>query len=116
VPLITAMAHRLHGDISTELAAYTRKVTIAWSVFFAVQLALSVSLFCLAPLTFWSFFVNILDIPLVVLMFAAEYMVRLRCLSDPPRHSLATIVNMITASIPDKHKRPLARGTAEAEQ
>jgi hypothetical protein len=116
VPLITAMAYRLHGDISTELAAYTRNVTIAWSIFFAVQLTLSVSLFCLAPLTLWSFFVNILDIPLVVLMFATEYMVRLCCLRDPPRHSLAMIVDMVAASIPDKRKRPLARGAAEAEQ
>jgi uncharacterized membrane protein len=52
-------------------------------------------LFCFAPLVIWSFFVNILDLPLVVAMFAAEYAVRLRCLRDPPRHSLAAIVNMI---------------------
>lgn len=115
VPLITAMERRLQGDISTELAAYTRNVTLAWSVFFAVQLSLSVFLFCLAPLRWWSFFVNILDLPLVALMFAAEYMVRLRCLRDPPRHSLATIVSMVRATIPDKRKRPLARGAAEAE-
>jgi uncharacterized membrane protein len=115
VPLITAMERRLHGDISAELAAYTRNVTLAWSVFFAVQLGLSVFLFCLAPLRWWSFFVNILDLPLVALVFAAEYMVRLRCLSDPPRHSLATIVSMVRATIPDKRKRPLARGAAEAE-
>jgi len=115
VPLITAMAHRLDGNISAELAAYTRNVTLAWSVFFAVQLSLSVFLFCLAPLKLWSFFVNILDLPMVALMFGAEYMVRLRCLSDPPRHSLATIVSMIATSVPDKRKRPLVRGTAEAE-
>ena len=116
VPLITAMARRLQDNVSDELAAYTRNVTLAWSVFFAVQLSLSVSLFCLAPLRWWSFFVNILDIPLVALMFATEYMVRLRCLRDPPRHSLAMIVNMITTAIPDKRKRPSARGAAEAEQ
>jgi hypothetical protein len=28
-------------------------------------------------------------------MFAAEYAVRLRCLSDPPRHSLGEIMRMI---------------------
>ena len=115
VPLITAMAHRLDGNISAELAAYTRNVTLAWSVFFAVQLSLSVFLFCLAPLKLWSFFVNILDLPMVALMFAAEYTVRLCCLRDPPRHSLATIISMIATSIPDKRKHPLMRGTAEAE-
>jgi len=94
-PLITAMAYRLHGPLSEEMIRYTRGVTIAWSLFFAAQLLTSVSLFCLAPLTAWSVFVNLLDIPLVVTMFAAEYAVRLRVLRHPPRHSLAMIVEMV---------------------
>jgi hypothetical protein len=106
-PLITVIARRMHG-LTPELTAYTRKVTIAWSLFFAAQLTLSLMLFCFAPLTIWSFFVNILDIPMVVLMFAAEYAVRLRCLSDPPRHSLAAIIAMVTQFFPDSHAPALA--------
>ena len=94
-PLITMLARRMHGDLSGELKLYTRRVTLAWSCFFATQLSLSIALFCFAPLVVWSFFVNILDIPLVALMFAAEYAVRLRCLKNPPRHSIAAILNMI---------------------
>lgn len=93
-PLITAMARRLHG-LTPEMARYTRKVTIAWSLFFAMQLTLSVVLFCFAPLTVWSFFVNILDMPMVALFFAAEIAVRRRCLPDAPRHSLAAIWAMM---------------------
>jgi len=100
--LITGMARRMHGEISEEVATYTRKVTIAWSIFFAAQLTVSVGLFCFAPLTIWSFFVNILDVPLVVAMFSAEYAIRLRVLRDPPRHSLATIFEMVANSIPSK--------------
>jgi uncharacterized membrane protein len=96
-PLISAMARRMHGGLSGEMAAYTRRVTIAWSVFFAAQLLTSVILFCFAPLVVWSFFVNILDLPLVAAMFAAEYAVRLRVLRDPPRHSLAAILGMVAA-------------------
>lgn len=107
-PLITGMARRLDG-LDAELAAYTRKVTIAWSLFFASQLAVSVTLFCFAPLVVWSFFVNILDIPLVAAMFAAEYAVRLRCLSNPPRHSLATIISMVADSFPKTAKPTLLR-------
>ncbi|HQT63166.1 MAG: hypothetical protein B7Z75_11875 [Acidocella sp. 20-57-95] len=106
-PLITAMARRMHG-LTPELAAYTRKVTIAWSLFCAMQLSLSVLLFWFAPLPVWSCFVNILDIPMVVLMFAAEYAVRLRCLRDPPRHSLAAIIAMVTQFFPDSHAPALA--------
>jgi len=94
-PLICAMARRLHGPLPAELARYTRRVTIAWSCFFLAQLITSIMLFAAAPLVVWSFFVNILDIPLVAAMFAAEYTVRLRVLRNPPRHSLAAIISMI---------------------
>lgn len=94
-PLICAMARRLHGPLTPELARYTRRVTIAWSCFFLAQLLTSILLFAFAPLVVWSFFVNILDIPLVAAMFAAEYAVRLRILRDPPRHSFAAIMSMI---------------------
>ncbi len=113
-PLITGMARRLNGEAAgeaageadDELAAYTRNVTIAWSVFFAAQLMLSVTLFCFAPLVVWSFFVNVLDIPLVVTMFAAEYAVRLRCLRHPPRHSLAVIFNMVSGAVRAAREHP----------
>lgn len=107
-PLITSMARRLHGHVEDELVTYTRVVTIAWSVFFAAQLILSVTLFCFAPLVVWSFFVNILDIPLVVTMFAAEYAVRLRCLRHPPRHSLRVIFTMVADSVHRARNRPAA--------
>ncbi|HKR19253.1 MAG TPA: hypothetical protein VJS41_03840 [Stellaceae bacterium] len=94
-PLITAMARKLHGPISGELVIYTRRVTMAWCCFFAAQLATSITLFVLAPLVVWSFFVNVLDIPMVVAMYTAEYFCRLHCLKDPPRHSLATILDMV---------------------
>lgn len=94
-PLITAMARRLHGPIPHELIVYTRHATIAWCCFFATQLTTSITLFLFAPLVIWSFFVNVLDIPMVVAMFSAEYMCRLHCLRNPPRHSLAMILEMV---------------------
>lgn len=76
-PIVTALARRIHGERTPELRAYTRRVTGAWCVFFAAQLAGSALLARLAPLWAWSLFVNVLDAPLVVLMFAAEYAYRL---------------------------------------
>lgn len=94
-PLITAMARKLHRTVPDELAVYTRRVTIAWCGFFAAQLTTSITLFLLAPLVVWSFFVNVLDIPMVVAMYAAEYLCRLHYLKNPPRHSLAEILDMV---------------------
>jgi uncharacterized membrane protein len=114
--LITAMARRLQGSLPADQTRYTRQVTIAWCGFFAAQLVVSITLFCFAPLVIWSSFVNILDIPLVVSMFCAEYLCRQRCLRDPPRHSLAMIMNMISdaKSPAAPWPRPGASGPADA--
>lgn len=104
-PLITTMVRRMHG-LTPERITYTRNVTIAWTVFFAAQLALSVGLFCLAPLVVWSFFVNILDLPLVATMFAAEFTLRQYVLRDPPRESLSAIIGMITSALPREAAKP----------
>jgi uncharacterized membrane protein len=94
--LITFMARQLHGTLSEEVRSYTRAVTYAWCVFFATQLTISVVLFVFAPLVVWSFFANVLDLPLVVTMFTAEYLFRIHWLEDPPRHSLSAILSMVT--------------------
>jgi hypothetical protein len=93
--LLTFMARKLHGTISEEVRIYTRRVTYVWCGFFATQLATSVILFFFAPLVVWSFFVNVLDAPLVAAMFIAEYIFRLHYLKDPPRHSFSAILSMI---------------------
>jgi uncharacterized membrane protein len=106
-PLITAMARRMHGELSDEITRYTVKGTWAWCCFFAFQLTMSVSLFCFAPLDWWSFFVNVMDIPMVVTMFSVEYLIRLRVLRDPPRHSFAAILEMITNPSGKADAKPL---------
>lgn len=71
--LITRVARYVHGTLPDEVAAYTRRVTWAWSVFFAGMVIVSASLFVLAPLTVWSLFANVLNLPLLVIMFFGEY-------------------------------------------
>ena len=75
-PLITAIAQRVHGSITPDLEIYTRQVTWAWSLFFALQMAVSTGLYMLAPLQVWSIFINVLNWPLIVLMFICEYTYR----------------------------------------
>lgn len=93
--LVTALARRMYGDIPAAMAAYTRAVTWAWCGFFTAQLATSLTLFLWTPLAIWSVFVNILNAPLFVLMFAAEHACRRFFLADAPRHSPADVLRMI---------------------
>lgn len=74
--LCTRFAGMMHGPLTPRHESYARQVTIAWTLFFAVMALASTLLFFLAPLTVWSVFSNFLTLPLVALMFIAEYAVR----------------------------------------
>lgn len=83
-PLCTRFAEALYGPVTPTHARYTRQVTIAWSLFFAAMALASTLFFFLAPLATWSIFANFMTLPLVALMFLAEYGVRKMLLSEMP--------------------------------
>jgi uncharacterized membrane protein len=80
VPLCTQLADKVHGPLSAPELRYTRQVTLAWVIFFLCNVAANFLLFEFAPLRIWSFFVNFCSLPLILLMFVAEYAVRRRAL------------------------------------
>ncbi|HEY8356192.1 MAG TPA: hypothetical protein VIL30_01925 [Ramlibacter sp.] len=77
VPMVSRLAERVHGPLSPRLQRYTRRVTWAWVAYFAGMAAASVLLFAFAPLGAWSVFINFLSLPLLLAMFAGEYLVRI---------------------------------------
>ena len=81
-PLCTRFAKAVHAVVTPQHEIYTRQVTIAWTLFFAAMVLASTLLFFLAPLATWSVFANFLTLPLVALMFIAEYWVRRWVLPD----------------------------------
>jgi uncharacterized membrane protein len=88
VPLCTQLADKVHGPLSIGELRYTRSVTAAWVIFFLLNLAITLVLFEFAPLKDWSIFVNFCSLPLILLMFLAEYAVRRRALPDLKRSGL----------------------------
>lgn len=74
--LITTIARKVHGTLKPHIERYTRTITLAWSLFFAAQIALSLTLFAFAPLEVWSTYINLLNAPLIILMFIVEYIYR----------------------------------------
>lgn len=76
-PLCTRFAEAVHAaPLTTQHEIYARQVTIAWTLFFASMALISSMLFFLAPLATWSIFANFFTLPLIVMMFVAEYGVR----------------------------------------
>jgi uncharacterized membrane protein len=98
VPLCTQFAHRLHGPLTLRELSYTRSVTVAWVIFFMLNLAATLLLFELAPLRIWSLFVNFCALPLILLMFVAEYAVRSIALPARPRSGLMATLRIYFAN------------------
>ena len=92
--LLTRIATRIRGSLPAELRLYSRRVTFAWCVFFAAQLVLSWTLYLWAPYEVWSFFVNVLNAPLVVVMFGGEYLFRLFCFPQYRHYSLSDMMRV----------------------
>jgi uncharacterized membrane protein len=98
VPLCTQLADKVHGPLSALELRYTRKVTVAWAIFFLTNIALMLLLFEFAPLRIWSLFVNFLSLPLIVLMFAIEFAVRRRVLPQGKRSGLIATLRVYFAN------------------
>ena len=91
-PMCTRIAQMTHGRLGDALARYTRRVTVGWTMFFGANAIASAALFAFGPIAAWSTFANLLTIPLVALMFAAEYAVRCCVLSREDRGSILDAV------------------------
>jgi uncharacterized membrane protein len=102
VPLCTQLADKIHGPLSALELRYTRKVTLAWVIFFLLNLAATFVLFRFAPLRHWSVFVNFCSVPLILLMFAAEYAVRRRVLPQVQSSGLIATLRVYFAHSPRK--------------
>lgn len=95
-PVITRVAASIRGTLAPELVVYTRRVTIAWCCFFALQILTSLALYRLAPFNVWSLFVNVLNMPLLILMFAAEYTYRITTLRHYRHLSVSDMIRVAT--------------------
>jgi len=60
-PFVTRLALRVHSRLSPAMAAYTRRLTAAWVVYFVAMIAVSVLVYAVAPWHWWSVFGNLVS-------------------------------------------------------
>lgn len=97
-PLCTRLADRVHGPLTPLELRYTRRVTAAWALLFGAITAAIFILFVSAPLRVWSLFANFGTLPLVALMFVAEYLVRRRVVPQADRRGILAAMQVFLAS------------------
>ena len=91
-PLVTALARRVHGSLTRDMVAYSRKVTVAWTLYFVAMAALSLALFALAPFAAWATFANLVTPFAMLAMFVGEYVLRYRLHPEFERATLGQAV------------------------
>ena len=91
VPVCTQLSDKLHGPLTPVEIAYTRKATVAWTVFYALLAAVILILFFTAPLRTWSVIVNFGSFGIIGLMFIADHAIRRRVLPHRPGGILAAL-------------------------
>ena len=97
-PLVTRMATLLYGELDARYVRYTRRVTEAWALFFAILAVECVMLAKFAPLEVWSLFTNFLNYVLVFLFFVVEYRIRLVFLPDHPHLGFVEFFRVVAKS------------------
>ena len=75
--IITRIAQSLEKEpLSTAIIAYTRKVTIAWCVFFVMNATISLYTALYTSTVVWSLYNGLLSYLFMGLLFAGEWLVR----------------------------------------
>jgi len=98
-PLIAQISRRVNGELKPEMAVYTRRVTLAWSIYFGAQVTVSLLLYLFASLATWSLFINVLGLPLLALMFAGEYSWRIMRYPHHPHTSIKKAIEVYARDI-----------------
>lgn len=98
IPVCTTFAHMLHPSPSARVLRYTRRITLAWTLFFAGSASVSTLLYLLAPIQVWSLFSNLLYLPSLALMFVLEGLVRRVVIPADERQGLIASLRAYHAS------------------
>ena len=91
-PLITMLAARVHRAFTPARAAYTRRLTGVWVIYFVAMALVSVGLFAFAPFETWAVFANLVTPASLVTMFVGEYLLRYRLHPEFERSSIADAI------------------------
>jgi uncharacterized membrane protein len=95
--LCTKLARMARSHMTPRVERYTRHITWAWMIFFGSFVLLSAALFLSGHVTAWSWFANVLNLPLIGAMFVLEYIVRLCVVPKAERSGIAETIRSVAA-------------------
>ena len=109
-PLVTSFARHAHGgSLPPDIPGYTRRVTLAWTLLFAVMAAAAAWLAAFGPLRAWTLFVYAGSPALVAALFLGEFAWRRVRFRHHPRQHLADMLQYLRLPAARARALPLLR-------
>ncbi len=107
-PLITSFARHAHGGVlPPDRTAYTRRVTLLWTLLFGAMAAAAAWLAAFGPLRAWKLFVTVGSPALVAALFLGEFAWRRMRFRYHPPQRLADMLQYL--GLPGRQALPLLR-------
>ena len=83
-PLVEIFAERMHVALDERARAYTRKATLAWTIFLGANAAVSLAT-VFAPLAVWTLYNGFISYCLIGLMMLGEFLIRKKAMACATR-------------------------------
>lgn len=77
-PVIETIARLKEGELTDTVIRYTRRVTLAWIIFFVLNASVSLYTLFYCELEFWTLYNGLISYILIGLMFSLELLIRRR--------------------------------------
>jgi len=76
LPIVERFARLQVSDLSPAEVAHCRRVTVVWSLFFALNASVTAALSAFAPLAWWALYTGVIAYVLIGVVASTEYIVR----------------------------------------
>ncbi|MEC5384183.1 hypothetical protein VVD49_00540 [Uliginosibacterium sp. H3] len=95
--LCTRLARMARSFMTPRVERYTRQITWAWTIFFGFCVVLSAALFLSGHIEAWSWFANVLNLPLIGAMFVVEFFTRMLVIPKAERSGISETIRSVAA-------------------
>lgn len=98
-PLIARAAERLHGTLTPAKERYTRRLTLAWTVYFVAMALVSIAVHASLPFHVWALYANVGTPLALAAMFGGESWLRHRLHPEFEPSSLRDMIGAFRQSL-----------------
>jgi uncharacterized membrane protein len=96
-PVISSFARIERGPLPPDLVAYTRRLTLVWTLFFLAMAVVSAALAALPSAAIWAWFTTFGNWICVVALFLGEHVYRRRRFAHYPHASPMRVIALVRA-------------------